>query len=271
MSEGTQVDNDAVVATALAAPSTVLLDRLARIRAIRAQLTLLKREYRLLTAGQDLRQLQSPVQCLRCGYEWIPNNPFSPPATCARCGTTAWDKPPLPGGRSRKPGDPPRPWWHGRRQSRKGPPKATLRFRIPEVDLPKRSKRKQAELKEATRVPFSDLVVPIMSPPPATSDDAAPMFIPPPPDPRWEGSLAAHLRGERDEPQPEIVSSHLAETPIMTEPELALAAPAASVLEEITIAEDVPPESVGAPETDAEREELTRAKEEAWPTTRSDD
>jgi len=35
--------------------------------------------------------------------------------------------------------------------------------------------------------------------------------------------------------------------------------------------DDVPPEQVGAPATDAEREELAKAKEEAWPTTRGDE
>ena len=35
--------------------------------------------------------------------------------------------------------------------------------------------------------------------------------------------------------------------------------------------EDVSPETIGMPQTDAEREELAKAKEEAWPTTRSDD
>ena len=34
---------------------------------------------------------------------------------------------------------------------------------------------------------------------------------------------------------------------------------------------DIPPDQIGVPQTDAEREELARSKEEAWPTTRTED
>ena len=116
------------------------------------------------------------------------------------------------------------------------------------------------------------------------------------------GTLSQWLRSivteDSSEPQPERVSSHATvappspvdnpvesvenvvdvETEVMTSALIDTAsevgsAPAGDHTEpaSMTSVEDIPPEFVGLPATDAEREELAKAKEEAWPTTRGDD
>jgi hypothetical protein len=138
------------------------------------------------------------------------------------------------------------------------------------------------------------LLAPI-TPPPGIA-----ITIPPPPSPSL--SLQLHqLRDDEYEEQPERMTSHLPpplpppeieEIPttidtvveveqevIPSEPEplageaptLPADAPSENNGESLLIPENVSPELVGAPQTDAEREELAKAKEEAWPTTRSDD
>jgi hypothetical protein len=85
--------------------------------------------------------------------------------------------------------------------------------------------------------------------------------------------------GDHIEPASEIVTSvEVAEEVIPSEPEpSAVEAPALPAgapsgnSELLPIPENVSPELVGTPQTDAEREELAKAKEEAWPTTRGDD
>jgi predicted Zn-ribbon and HTH transcriptional regulator len=114
-------------------PITAILDKRSRMRQIRAEIALLQREWRALTGGEDIRGLIEKVSCNRCGYEWFPNDPFKSPARCPQCQSTSWMRPPT--GRSRKPGDPPRPYWKGRRQSRKNPPVAKLRVRPTQQDI----------------------------------------------------------------------------------------------------------------------------------------
>lgn len=136
---------------------------------------------------------------------------------------------------------------------------------------------------------------------------ASTAYLTPPPDPVWEGSLSAYLKGNAradDPPQPETVSSHpgyrithvdddtpmeapetLTVTPMKLSPvvEEFLDSAKATLGEIINEAEtkaevaetdrlsavvDAAIEEIGVPRTDAEREELQRAQEEAWPTTR---
>ena len=128
------------------------------------------------------------------------------------------------------------------------------------------------------------LLAPITPPPGIT------ITIPPPPAPSL--SLQLHqLRDDEYEEQPERMTSHLPpplpppeieeipttiDTVVEVEQEVIPSEPEPPAGEAPTLPadlapEDVSPETIGMPQTDAEREELAKAKEEAWPTTRSDD
>jgi hypothetical protein len=133
----------------------------------------------------------------------------------------------------------------------------------------------------------------LLPPPPSPSTSApAHTFSTALPQEAAMGTLSDWLRSltdDQSEPQPERASSHAPEPPAPPSPvdnpmesvenveaeinvEVVVEQPLAHVtLENITVLDDVPPEQVGAPTTDAEREELSRAKEEAWPTTRPED
>ena len=140
------------------------------------------------------------------------------------------------------------------------------------------------------------LLAPITPPPGIT------ITIPPPPAPSLSLQLP-QLRDDEYEEQPERMTSHLPPPPPPLEPEieeipttvatvveveqevnpsepeplageaptLPAGAPSGNDGEFLPIPENVSPELVGTPQTDAEREELAKAKEEAWPTTRGDD
>ena len=244
-------------------PITAIMDKRARMKQIRAEMALLRKEWLVLTGGEDIRGQLDKRTCLRCGYDWYQNDPFKTPARCPQCQSTSWMKPPT--GNSRKPGDPPRPYWKNRRQSRKNPPVAKLRVRTTYQDLADAKVSTTPSLSKFERVlstldPLDPLLEPFIPPPPA----------PEPSFPRWTGSLSDALR-EQSEPQPEIVTSHV--TP---EPELTEDTPSAEITEVMPAEEakemypdaDVPPEQVGLPQSDAEREELQKAEESAWPTTK---
>lgn len=294
--------NAAILAEPLSR-EVIVSRQLTRINEIVLQMRELRRELHTLSANESLRKLFSRVSCLRCAYEWFPTNPMARSRTCPRCGSTAWDKPPTRN--SRKPTDPPRPWWAGRRQSRKSSARPILRFRNRYVAP---SPLEIAALDIPSNNPLT-----IPPPPDITQEqmDMAPIastaYLTPPPDPVWEGSLSAYLKGNAradDPPQPETVSSHpgyrithvdddtpmeapetLTVTPMKLSPvvEEFLDSAKATLGEIINEAEtkaevaetdrlsavvDAAIEEIGVPRTDAEREELQRAQEEAWPTTR---
>lgn len=263
------------VPTEPSAREVLLAARFSRISAIVDEIKELKKELRALTGAEDIAGLRTKVTCLRCGYDWWPNHPLLAPRTCARCGSTAWMKPPTRN--SRKPTDPQAAWWRGRRQKRKGRARPILRMR-PQTKPIMDAIVAQAPWEKANPPAGDTLMIP---PPPDPG-----ITMPPPPDPMWRGSLSAYLKGNHDEPVPEMVTSHPAETSIVTAPEvetevmpLESSGPTPGLEESagdhtepasVTSVEDVPSESVGQPQTEAEREELARAKEEAWPTTRPD-
>jgi len=260
----------------------IIAERLARINDIVVQMKELRKELRTLAGDGSLRNLMENVTCLRCGYDWWPNDPTRRPKCCARCASTAWDKPPTKN--SRKPGDPEPAYWRGRRQSRKHPPRPILRARKAELAQKSKDSRSPLEIMLEEIRASGPIAIP---PPPDTglpSPQPLAQDIPslaPPPDPEWSGSLSAYLRGNVDEPQPETVTSHDPETSIVTEEEVPSdsgympreSAPAGDHTEpaEITSVEEVSPEEVGQPRTQAEMEELAKSQEEAWPTTRRDD
>jgi hypothetical protein len=287
--------------------------RAVRLRTLREQKLKMDREIKSLKGATSLGDRQQ-VHCQRCGYDWMPYNPYVPPITCARCGTTAWMLPPT--ARSRKPSDPPAKCWRTRKEQRR--PKvgdSVLRYRGREI----RRTRKDRMLTAPPLTPPAPLApwesapvvtnltgpwpweTPAIPPPPSTTDiGRSASVIPPPPTPSL--SLQLHqLRDDEYEEQPERMTSHLPPPPpepeieeilttvstvveveqevIPSEPEpsageaptLPADAPSGDDGESLPIPENVSPELVGAPQTDAEREELAKAKEEAWPTTRSDD
>jgi hypothetical protein len=236
-------------------PTRVQIERIERLKEIRAEILALQREQARITGGAELREFKDTLRCLRCGNEWWPNSPFALPRCCPRCCSTAWMKPPT--ATSRKPGDPPAPSWK-RRQARKGPPVAKLRIRP--------DKRK---VQAAPPSPFElPPAAPLLTPPPPIEESVKMLpDIPPPP----SISLYDHLRRTEPAPQPEVVTSHPTSliTPKTIE-QIAEPLPQEMIAE---YQEEVAamPEDVGVPRTDAEREELQKAQEEAWPTTRPDD
>lgn len=264
------------------------LDRLADLRKQRRAIT---HEIKEILAHVDEDIIARPtVQCLRCGFTWTPHNPLVRPRCCARCVTTAWDKPPT--ATSRRPSDPPSSSWRvrsttARRRPRMQPePKRILHRRTKEEIAA--DKALNAKVTTAATAPDwydSTAIPPLWTPPPRIS-----ALLPPPPTPSPSHApsitLSAWLRDVavedgKSEPQPERVSSHAAlpesqpmEVPDEHAPDTPVSAivpvEIPSLAEEETVI-DVPPEQVGAPRTDAEREELARAKEEVWPTTRGDE
>jgi len=141
----------------------------------------------------------------------------------------------------------------------------------------------------------------LLPPPPSPSASApAHTFSTALPQEAAMGTLSQWLRSvveDPSEPQPERVSSHapspsslpLVENPMESvEKEIVPYADGEysdarttdridNIVDSIPVEQkkeiviDVPPESVGLPATDAESEELAKAKEEVWPTTRSDE
>jgi hypothetical protein len=186
--------------------SLSLYDRFNRLRALRSQLLAIKLEIRRLAGTEGLDEPLPQCECLRCGWTWQPYNPFIPPMTCSRCGTTAWNKPPTEN--SRKPSDPPSPRWRTPKRSRK----KYFRVKLEGETWKRRTKLKvepvgeEIRAVEAVREAFAGKPIVTVSVPPRIS-----ALLPPPPSPSLPGSLAsrlAFLRGEQPEPQPETVSSH---------------------------------------------------------------
>jgi hypothetical protein len=238
------------------------------------------------------------VECLRCGYIWTPYSLDVTPRLCSRCGSLEWMLPPTE--TSRKPSDPPSPYWRVRKGTRK--PKqgdVDTRYRFKIYDKPVRPKRPVGRpratpptIAPATPVtPTIPALAPPLPPAPWERDllFTPPTVIPPPPAPSPTISLSerfAQLRSDNYEPQPERATSHEPASPLPPEP-------APTVMDEINRvtreeitdnpaamkviadyvfgSEEVPPESIGIPATPAEREELEKASAEAWPTTRNDD
>lgn len=260
-------------------PTEILFARFERLRMLREQKLKIEQEIRIL-AGDEALWERVPVHCKRCDWDWIPFSPFMPPITCARCGTTSWNRAPTK--YSRKPGDPPAKSWRNRKGGRA--PKhgdSVMRYRAREIH------RKRPQNVNATPpvppapweiAPLHLQPTAVTIPPPPSTGVVA--IIPPPP------TFALHA--DEYEPQPERTASHATPPPspiLMEEESLKKTAeninvveveveqlqPTLERLEEITPPADVPPETIGQPRTDAEREELARAKEDVWPTTRSDD
>ena len=92
-------------------------ERLDELNELRQQKLAIERRIRELV-GHSRRIVRHPVECLRCGYDWTPDNPFALPRVCPRCGTGAWNKPPT--ATSRKPGDPPAESWLKYKQRKTG-------------------------------------------------------------------------------------------------------------------------------------------------------
>jgi hypothetical protein len=240
-----------------------------------------------------------PCHCLRCDYAWYPGVPDTLPKCCSRCGSAQWMIPPT--ATSRKPGDPPAASW-----SRRKTPPAELARRVraakararewngrgqiaprPEPPPPAPSHTPDYEFKWLVAVP-----VPAPTPsaprPPSKETFTRDVF-PPPPDPRAvlppppdpaRISLSARLAQFRTaDPSPEqperIASRAPVPIPVIEETRETVAETAEefpeTIAETVETIRDIPPAEVGQPQTDAEREELARAKEAAWPTTKSDD
>jgi hypothetical protein len=261
------------------APTESTIEMVTRLRALREQWLALRLEVR--AAQKDsINFPRQHVYCLRCGYNWDAYDPFVPPITCARCGSTSWMLPPT--ARSRRPSDPPSPSWRtrkGRRRAKVGD--TVLRYR---VDQPPRTRK--VKVAPTPKAPWE---LEIMT-----------TAIPPPPDPTASMPLSERFAYYLDHPyeeQPERVTSHLAPPPSPTYSEQAdipievdhTPYPFVDVLvvaEEVIPTDpepsaddnpappappaDVPPETVGTPRTEAEREELAKSKEEIWPTTRGE-
>jgi hypothetical protein len=194
------------------ASSLSLYDRFNRLRILRSQLLAIKLEIRRLAGTDGLDEPLPQCECLRCGWTWQPYNPFIPPMTCSRCGTTAWNKPPTKN--SRKPSDPPSPRWRTPKRSRKKYFRVKLEGetwkRKGKLDAPSNIPKAvfeelKTEVEKLSRTPLGEVFsYPV---PPRIS-----ALLPPPPSPSLPGSLAsrlAFLRGEQPEPQPETVASHL--------------------------------------------------------------
>jgi hypothetical protein len=207
-----------------------------RLIDLRRQIRIAQTEIKSITGRVELVE-RKQVECMRCGKEWYPNNPYLPPVTCPRCGSTAWSQPPTE--QSRKPSDPPAKSW----RYPKGERKPKIRIRVP-------------------KAPW-EIVTSVEIPPPPP----LPMGMTPPPPPMFTRFDS--------EPQPEVQSSH---EPPTIEDTMQVTLDAARddiqqngllpVIEEIIL--DVSPEQVGQPATDAEREELEKARSTVWPTTSSE-
>lgn len=226
-----------------------------RLVDLRRQLRMIQIQIREI-GGEAALVTRSPIQCLRCGYEWYPYNQYLPPICCAQCGTTAWNIPPT--ATSRKPGDPPPPGgWRIRKGTKRKP-----RYR---VYVPRMPEEKGPAPISATPPPW---VKPIMNvvlsdfPPPPVVES---VILPPPPAP----SYVRFNDAKPEEPQPEMVTSHAGPLVEMPDGELHLR-DEVSVVNIGAPIEDIPPEQIGIPATDAEREELAKSQEEAWPTTREE-
>ena len=167
----------------------ITIEKVVRLRMLRRELVIIQQEIRELAGPLALVE-RSTLECLRCGFIWTPYNPFVPPVSCARCGTTAWNRPPTE--TSRRPGDPPAPSWRRRKGTRK--PK----FRV------------------YVEAPTEPTTMTIASPPPFAPVAAEPRFVPPsvrhalppPPSPNMSGPTLserfAQLRAEDQSPeQPE--------------------------------------------------------------------
>lgn len=202
-------DNTPAMSTSGVDSSISLYDRFNRLRVLRAQLLAIKLEIRRL-AGATLDEPIPEVECLRCGWRWSPYNPFMPPLTCSRCGTTAWNKPPTEN--SRKPSDPPSPKW----RTRKG-----VRRRYFRVKLEGETWKRKTKIDAPVVVPDKAVAPGIVRPMPTYVPPRISAVLPPPPSPSpLLGTLSerfAILRGERSEPQPETVASHPAPEEIITE------------------------------------------------------
>jgi hypothetical protein len=102
--------------TATIPESSITVDHVVLLRSLRKELLSIQQRIRELAGPLALVE-RSTVDCLRCGFTWTPYNPFVPPVSCARCGTTAWNRPPT--ATSRRPGDPPAPSWRRRKGTRR--------------------------------------------------------------------------------------------------------------------------------------------------------
>ena len=251
---------------------------LQRLISLRRQLRVIQMQIREI-AGEAALYKRQPVQCLRCGYDWFPYNQYLPPLCCARCGTTAWNEPPT--ATSRKPSDPPAPSWRTRTGTGRKPKYRVVVPRMPEEPTVTIIPR---VVMPALRAPWE---APVLPPPPAIKPT-----IQRPPIPQY---LGPPWPWEESEPQPERVASHepvavevgtevmpsatesnednirgtSAEAGDHTEPAsvTSVEVPLTLVVTQPPV-EYVPPEDVGIPRTDAEREELEKARAEVWPTTR---
>jgi len=248
-------------------PSESTVELAIRLRTLREQWLTLRKEVR--EAQKDaLNFPRQHVRCLRCGYDWKPYDPFVPPITCARCGTTAWMLPPT--SRSRKPSDPHPPSWRtrkGRRRAKTGD--TVLRYRVEQITRTKQVRPTRTFISETPLAPWERA-------------DGVTGIPPPPPIYEQRGTIAISLApSPAYEEQPERQTSHVpsdvvaAPEEVIPEPSAddnpAPPAPPADATPPPPPPVDIPPDQIGVPQTDAEREELEKAKVDAWPTTRGDD
>lgn len=190
-------------------PPELLFSTFARCQAIRAEISRLQLELKRLIGERHLRDVVRECECLRCGYCWTPYNPFSPPASCARCGSTAWMMPPTE--KSRKPSDRPSPSWRKRKNAKRRP-----KFRVmrPAQDgEPAWRRGVAAQAAPPLRDRMAELRTEMQAD--AAAAVASAVLPPPPPLPSSRlPSLSEHLaRLAQQEPQPERVASHPAPEP----------------------------------------------------------
>ena len=167
-------------------PATLSLDTVLKLQSLRRQLLDIQLQIRAI-AGPAALVARSTVECLKCGFQWTPYNPFVPPIRCARCGCHTWNEPPTE--TSRRPSDPPAKSWPKR--NRKGKRRPKLRVWAEGSGSP-------FVPREARSTPEPIIQPTIFVPPSVRS------ALPPPPSPgQFTGSLSSHLAQLRVDESPE--------------------------------------------------------------------
>lgn len=193
-------------------PPELLFSTFARCQAIRAEISRLQLELKRLIGERHLRDVVRECECLRCGYCWTPYNPFSPPASCARCGSTAWMMPPTE--KSRKPSDRPSPSWRKRKNAKRRPKFRVMRPTQEGEPAWKRGSAAQATTTQPSPASLRDRMAKLRAEMQADAAAAVASAVLPPPPPLPSSrlpSLSEHLaRLAQQEPQPERVASHSA-------------------------------------------------------------
>ena len=166
----------------------------ARLADLQRQRDLIDAEMLRLVSG--LRPSDRPLRtCLRCGHQWRSFSWLHLPRSCARCGSSGWNLPPVAPD-ARHPEDPPNPRWRARRPMRPRRPVAREGGRFVAMDAPVRA------------IPPP----PRLDPPPAP-----PAYVPPrvevEPQPESFLSRLPVVEGEYVDPEPETEVMPLADEP----------------------------------------------------------